>query len=99
MLIEDIEESNEAGVINERLEGNISKHVDIVSAFGDSNIVSNRESPQEPKLKHNLQDQVFFSYGGAESPDSPTKIEVRQQESYASQAANNNQASDEIEVA
>ena len=53
MLIEDIEESNEAGVINERLEGNISKHVDIVSAFGDSNIVSNRESPQEPKLKHN----------------------------------------------
>ena len=66
MLIEDIEESNEAGVINERLEGNISKHVDIVSAFGDSNIVSNRESPIEPKPKtHTLNDQVFFSYGGS----------------------------------
>ena len=55
MLVEDLEESNEAGEINERMEAdNHSKQVEIVSAFEDSNVVSNRDSslePMQPKKK------------------------------------------------
>ena len=43
MLIEDLEESNEAGMIVERLEVNGSQRVDIVSALEDSNMASLRD--------------------------------------------------------
>lgn len=44
MMIEELEESNEACVIGERMEANVSKQLDIVSALEDSNIVvSNRD--------------------------------------------------------
>ena len=70
MLMDDLEESNEAGIINEQMEANVSKQVDIVSALGDSNIVSNRDvnSDQQNQSKAHKNEQVYFSYGAIESP-------------------------------
>ena len=83
MLMDDLEESNEAGVINEQMEANVSKQVENVSALGDSNIVSNRdvnsEFQQNQQIKTHNNEQVYFSYGATESPQQ--KI---MQQSYAS---------------
>ena len=46
MLLEDLEESNEAGIINERMEANVSNKNQNISAL-DSNIVSNRDGEQQ----------------------------------------------------
>lgn len=52
------------------MEANVSKQVDIVSALGDSNIVSNRDinSDQQNQTKTHKNEQVYFSYGAIESP-------------------------------
>ena len=81
MLMDDLEESNEAGVINEQMEANVSKQVENVSALGDSNIVSNRDTEfqHQQLIKTHNNEQVYFSYGATESPQQ--KI---MQQSYAS---------------